>query len=403
MRILHAPHNIANQLTYMARALRDLGHESEVWSLGPSRFEYPSDRTIDNSEGNQHEVWRHFIQAVERFDVFHFHFGQSFFPYGGEGLPPLWDVPVLRMLGKKVFVSFWGSDVRKRKVIETINPWGHLFLADNQPNDSRIEKSIRVWRTYANRMFVHSTELLPHVEGSVVVERNFDLQEWPQTEPADRQRPLLLHLPSSRARKGTELIVEGIDRLKAEGLEFEFRLLENVSHAEAKSAIREADVLIDQLLVGDFGIISVEAMASNRVSVAYLLDDVKQAYPDLPVYDVKPDAFVDRMRELISDRKLRQRLAQAGRTFVKKHFSAPTVARHLIGFYEQEPRPVAFRAFPDWISFGDQRKIEHLGKRIVTLKQQRDRLIEQKKQMQQQIAKRQHSVVGRVIRKLRRK
>lgn len=411
MRILHAPQNISNQLTYMASALRDLGHECEVWTFGESRFAFPCDRTIDVSERNPREVWRHFMDAVERFDVFHFHFGQSFFPHGWEGMPPLWDVPVLRMLGKKVFVSYWGSDARRRKVLETINPWGHLFLADHQPDDDRIEKSIHVWRTYANRMFVHSAELLPHVAGSVVVERSFDLQEWPQVEPADRQRPVLLHIPSKRAMKGTELIVEGVDRLKAEGLEFEFHLLENMSHTEVKSAIREADVLIDQLLVGDFGIISVEAMASNRVSVAYLLDDVKQAYLDLPVYDVNPDTFVDRMRELIRDRKLRQRLAKAGRPFVKKHFSASTIARHLIGFYEQEPCPVAVRAFPDWIAFGDQRKIERFDRRIATLEQQRDRLLGQKERMQQRIAtlqeevielaKRPRSVAERVIRKLR--
>ena len=403
MRILHAPQNISNQLTYMARALRDLGHECEVWTFGESRFAFPCDRTIDVSERNPREVWRHFMDAVERFDVFHFHFGQSFFPHGWEGMPPLWDVPVLRMLGKKGFVSYWGSDARQRKVLETINPWGHLFLAGHQPNDDWIEKSIHVWRTYANRMFVHSVELLPHVAGSVVVERSIDLQEWPQVEPANRQLPVLLHVPSKRAMKGTELIVEGIDRLKAEGLEFEFRLLENVSHTEVKSAIREADVLIDQLVLGDFGIISVETMASSRVSVAYLLEEVKQAYPDLPVYDVKPDTFVDRMRELIRNRKLRRRLARAGRTFVKKHFSASAVARQLIGFYEEEPNSVAARAFPDWIAFGDQRKIERL-------EQAHNRLLGQNNQMQQRIVTLQkelikitplRSVAKRVIRKLR--
>lgn len=403
MRILHAPQNISNQLTYMARALRDLGHESEVWHFGASRFAYPCDRRIDGAERNQREVWRHFIDAVECFDVFHFHFGQSFFPRGWEGMPRLWDVPVLRMLGKKVFVSFWGSDARRRKVVETINPWGHLFLADNQPNDNRIEKSIDVWRTYANRMFVHSVELLPHVEGSVVVERSFDLQEWSQVDPANRKRPVLLHVPSKRAMKGTKLIMEGIDRLKAEGLEFDFHLLENMSHTEVMSTIRDADVVIDQLLVGDFGIISVEAMASNRVSVAFLLDDVKQAYPDVPVYDVNPDTFVDRMRQLIRDRTMRQRLAQAGLPFVKKHFCASVVARHLIGFYEEEPCPVAVRGFSDWRAFGDRHKIERLHGRIATLEQQRDRLIEQKKRMQQEITNCRRSVVERVIRKLRRK
>ncbi len=396
MRILHAPRNISNQATYMARALRNLGHECEVWEFGASRFGFPCDRVIDISKRNPREIWRHFIEALDRFDVFHFHFGRSFFPYGWGKIPAFWDVPLLRALGKKVFISYWGSDARMRRVIETINPWGHLLPGDYKPDDDRIEKSIHIWRTYANCMFVHSPELLPHVPGAVMVERIFDLQEWPQAELTERKRAVLLHIPSKRAMKGTDLIVDGVQRLKAEGLDFEFRLLQDVLHAEVQRTMHDADILIDQLLIGDFGIVSVEAMASNRVSVAYLLDEVKQEYPDLPVYQVNPDTFVDRMRDLILDQKLRRRLAEAGRAFVEKHFSAPTVARKLVAFYDQEPRPVRVRAFPDWLAFGDQRKIEHLDQRIGVLEQQRDRLLVQNGRLQQQIA----TFCGRVSRAL---
>ena len=95
--------------------------------------------------------------------------------------------------------------------------------------------------------------------------------------------PVVLHLPSRRGTKGTERILAGLERLKDEGVAFELRLLEGVPHDEAKRAIADADVVVDNLITGDYEVVSMEAMAESRVAVANVLPTVAAAFPDAPV------------------------------------------------------------------------------------------------------------------------
>src|SRR5690606_39056052 len=76
VRILHAPRNIADQAGVAVRALRRLGHDAEVWEYDEHPFRFPVDRTIDTRSGDPAIWWRTFLEAIERFDVFHFHFGR---------------------------------------------------------------------------------------------------------------------------------------------------------------------------------------------------------------------------------------------------------------------------------------------------------------------------------------
>src|SRR5439155_138644 len=65
-------------------------------------------------------------------------------------------------------------------------------------------------------------------------------------------------------------------------------LVEGVPHEEARHQVRSADVIVDNLLTGDYELVSMEAMASNRVAVANIQDTARAASPDAPVYTVDP-------------------------------------------------------------------------------------------------------------------
>src|SRR6266487_3550217 len=117
MKILHLPLNIANQPGYIARAQRRLGHEADVWEFGNSWFQFPVDRIIDQTAKDVRVLWDAFLDAVDHYDVFHFNFGRGFFSYPWSGLPTLWDLPVLRALGKKVFMTWHGMDVTISRIL----------------------------------------------------------------------------------------------------------------------------------------------------------------------------------------------------------------------------------------------------------------------------------------------
>ena len=74
---------------------------------------------------------------------------------------------------------------------------------------------------------------------------------------------------------------------------------------------------MDNLITGDYELVSIEAMASSRVAVANLLPDVAAAYRELPVFDVNPETFVDRMRLLVTRATRRRLLLEAGALVVR--------------------------------------------------------------------------------------
>ncbi len=361
MRILHAARNTANQAGDAVAGLRRLGHEAEVWEYGPApAFNFPVDRRIPLDSRDPRIFWTTFQEAIERFDVFHFHFGRSLFPDQWGGVPPLWDLPIYRALGKKVFFTFHGSDCRIRAIHLETNPWSYYRTSDIPADDDRTQKVIQVVRTYADRMFVVSPDYLSFIPDAVVMPRLIDLAEWPEQAPAQRDVPTVLHVPSRRGTKGTDRILAGLHELEAEGVPFNLRLLEGVPHEEARKAIQDADIVVDNVITGDYEVVSIEAMASNRVAVANVFPAVSAAYPGNPVYPVDPETFVDRMRDLIMDVDGRRERAARGRAHVAATHDAPVIAARLLEHYEAPAAPVLQRAFPDWLSLEPQRKIEHL-------------------------------------------
>jgi glycosyltransferase involved in cell wall biosynthesis len=364
MRILHAARNIANQPGYVVAALKRMGHEAEVWDYDENPFGFPADRSIDIRSGDPAIWWRTFLDAIERFDVFHFHFARSLFPDSWGGVPPLWDLPIYRILGKKVFATFHGSDIRIRRIHLDVNPYSYYRTSDIRSDDDRTTKVTEVFRTYADAMFIVSPDYLHFVPDAVVMPRVIDLAEWPDQAPEQRDVPRILHVPSRRGTKGTDVVVEGIERLRADGVAFEFDFLEGVPHEEAKRAIRAADIVIDNVITGDYELVSMEAMASSRVAVAHIGDQSRAAFPDAPVYPVDPPSFVERMRTLIADVELRRSLAARGREHVATVHDAPVIAARLLEYYERPSRPVPVRAFPDWLSLEGSRKIERLEREL---------------------------------------
>jgi glycosyltransferase involved in cell wall biosynthesis len=369
MKILHLGRNSANQAGYAVKALRRLGHEAELWEYGPDDFGYGPDRTIALDTKDPLIFWRTFSEAIERFDVINFHAARSFFPGEWGGVPAYWDLPILRALGKKVFHTFHGSDCRIKRIHMENNPWSYYRYSDIRADDDRTEKIIQIFRTYANKLFVTAPDYLSFVPDAEVIGRIIDLDYWPEQSPVQRDIPHILHVPSRRGTKGTDMILEGIERLRAEGLAFEFSLLEGVSHDEARTAIQRADVVIDNLITGDYELVSIETMASNRVALAYRLTPSLVTFPDAPVFNIDPDTFVDRLGGLIRDRDMRVSLAARGREYVAKHHEAMGVARKLVEFYERPDTTVPQRTFPDWASIAYTRKIETLEQRVATLEQ----------------------------------
>lgn len=372
LKVLHAPRNIANQSWESAQGLRLHGVDAEVWQYGDNRFGFPCDRLVDLDSGPV-PVVEAFLDAVNAdFDVLHFHFSRTLFSPRG-GLLEYWDLPIWRALGKKLVFSFHGSDVRLKSRHMEEDEWSYFRFSDIEPDEGLMQQRIRTISAYADALLVGDVPLLPYVPRSIYMPKAIETALYPVVPPAGSRRPRIVHVPSRRGTKGTEFILRGIDALRSRGHDFEFVLAENRSHEEVKELYQGADIVIVKLLGDGVGTSALEAMAMGKVAVTRARDEVLARHPGLPIVNVNPDTFVDRMEDLFSTANLAE-LGIRGRRFVESNHDIRLIGAALLDLYESiTPR----KGTPRW-RYGSEAQIERLLERreleAVRLRQTETRL-----------------------------
>ena len=121
-----------------------------------------------------------------------------------------------------------------------------------------------------------------------------------------------------------------VEALRDEGLDVRLVLLERRPNREVRDALRTADVVAEQFLVG-YGLLAVEAMASGAAVISnlgWLPEDVRRhpAIVDSPIVDANPETLTDRLRELVIDPERRARLGTLGREYVMRWHSDTAAA-----------------------------------------------------------------------------
>jgi hypothetical protein len=255
------------------------------------------------------------------------------------------DLRLAQRLGKPGLVEFWGSDIRDPEIARLGNPY--YARAESQWGDPPYESRKRSWQNqqrFGQRGFaclMPCPELAPYLRGDLFPEpirtrSRVALAEYePQYASARSPRPLVVHAPTAPLMKGTPAVLAAIEALKSR-FDFEFRLLGNLPRHEALACLRNCDVLLDQFVVGDHGLISVESMALGKPVVCYLLPSVVAALPpECPIVNANQDNLAEVLAGLLSDGPRREQLGRQGRAYVEQYHDAHKIARQLCGVYER--------------------------------------------------------------------
>src|SRR5207237_1936977 len=118
-----------------------------------------------------------------------------------------------------------------------------------------------------------------------------------------------------------------------EGLAVRLDLIEGVSHTEVLRRLRDADIVVDQLLIGWYGGFAVEAMALAKPVLCFIREESAADNPfgtELPIVRTTPDTLVARLRELAVDREARAKIGAAPRAFVELDHDPRRVARKVL-------------------------------------------------------------------------
>jgi glycosyltransferase involved in cell wall biosynthesis len=379
LRVLHAPWNIGGHPGQISRAERELGLDSHAVTLKENAYAFPIDEVLTAPGASAYAVERARIRLLRRalrdFDLVHFNFGQSILesetapdPLGGfrhsagRGLWQLYaravwmaDLPVLRAYGKGMAVTFQGDDARQGDASRTrdANSVAHQVGPNyyTSRGDAWKRKVIARFARYSDLIYALNPDLL-HVlppRAQFLPYGNLDPREWPEIGLAGGDTLSIVHAPTHRGVKGTEFVVQVVEKLRAEGRKVELSIIEGHSVEAARALYRRADLLIDQLLIGWYGGLAVEFMALGKPVLAYLRREDLHFIPaemaaELPIVQATPHSLYTVLKDLLDrPRSELAAIGRRGRSFVERWHDPRRIACRLGRDYQAVMARIAAR------------------------------------------------------------
>ena len=289
------------------QALRRRGVEAKLVVFNRYRLHPEADESLERRGRflrRQAAQWRALLRLLPRTDVFHFYFGLTLVPQSLQ-------FPILRALRRKSVMHYLGSDIRGKT-----------------PQELAFGKK-------AGAEIVGSYDALRWVPDAEFVPPGIDVHSIEPAPPGDRARPVILHAPSSRRRKGTEHVVAAVEELDADLL-----LVEGLDHREAFERYREADIVVDQLNAGWYGLFAIECMALGKPVVTFLHEEARRRTEqelgvEVPIVSATKEDLRSRLEPLVADAAERRRLGAASRAYVEQVHDLERVADRLLALYSR--------------------------------------------------------------------
>lgn len=325
-----APTNLAGQTSILARYLRKAGASATSLVFTKNKFGYSADVFFPLSDYPR--IVRYFIKvpyflkSLFQFDVFHFHGGSSLF--SGTS-----DLPIYRFLGKKVVMHFHGSEIRNPQLIIARGEDGKVPPTQTTDQIARLE----FLRKYVDKFIVSTPDLLEIVPEAAYLPNSVGEEWFSYKRPKKKNKNfVIVHAPTNRKIKGTDYVISACENLKKQGYNVELRIIENVPNQEVMEIYSQADVAVDWLLLGWYGVFSIENMALGNPVVAYIDEDLKEKFaPDLPIINATKETVESVLENLIKNKSSLKSQRRKFKDYARKNHYPLSNARKLLKIYRE--------------------------------------------------------------------
>ncbi len=118
-----------------------------------------------------------------------------------------------------------------------------------------------------------------------------------------------------------------------------FRIVENLTYSSALEVYKNADIFIDQLLIGWYGGFAVEGMAYGKPVVSYIRQEDLDVVPpemraQIPVVNATARTLFQVMDDLLRDKEQIRSIGLKGRSYVERWHNPSTIAYQMKACYE---------------------------------------------------------------------
>lgn len=328
---------------YHKQALERYGYKSETFVYHTWYFTDEFDVNIGKYCPRAFGPYVSYVYAIFRYKCIYTYFTGG--PLGFTTLLARLEPFLLQLAGIKTVVMPFGSDVHvltRGQNRLMVNGYARDYPGFRHSR-KRTANLIDVWTRGADHiisgcdwidfLYFWDTLMLAHfaIDTDAIALPDFnDISDKPIS-------PLrLIHAPNHRSLKGTEHIVKAVEELKAEGTSIELSIVEGVTNSELIEKIKEADVVVDQLIIGWYAMFALEGMSMGKPVVCHIRPDFRDVYigagilqPDeLPLVEASVTTIKETLRHLasLSKNELNE-IGQRSRDFVEKHHSTEVIGK----------------------------------------------------------------------------
>ncbi len=254
---------------------------------------------------------------------------------------------LIAKLAKYRFVTFVGADIRMPEIELTLNPYYKYAYYDEgyerkheSNNDSneivrclaKLDYGIIVWdaETFIDRKITSKVGIVPHASANKT--QNNLIKNL-----SAEKKVIIIHSPTASIAKGTKFVLKAIEKLKEKNIPFEFRLLKDLPNEEYQQLLMEADIYIDQLIWGAYGVAAQQALEMGKVVVAYIAParlKLFQEINNLPVQNATIDNLTEVLEFLITNREMREEISRQSILYYKKMHQPENVATKMFATYK---------------------------------------------------------------------
>jgi glycosyltransferase involved in cell wall biosynthesis len=278
-----------------------------------------------------------FDYAIKKYDIFNMPFTGgilSFTPLAKQ------EAQLLHTVGARIITLAYGFDYFQYSRV--LDPsYRHAIIA-NYPEMARkefiVHENYKYWAEHSDIiMGSMATDGLGRWDIIPVNTVTIDADLW---QPAKKKSNAdgvsgvvkISHSPNHRFVKGTEFIIDAVNKLKSENILVELILVENKTNEQVREILQnEVDIHIEQLVYTGYALSAIEGMACGLTVITNedneLLTRVLRRYSFLnecPVVSATPENIGEILKCLVRNPSLRHELGEAGRKYIEKYHSEHT-------------------------------------------------------------------------------
>lgn len=340
MKVLHLPTDTGGNAWGLSRGERLLGLESDVLAIAQSSIGYEADIQLHLDKMPSYKGLKYlkllkaFLNIRSKYDIYHFNYGSSLLHRREHPWLYQLDLPFYPRKAK-LFATYNGCDARQKfptmqrtPIAACHNEACYGGMCNSGEKDKERRLSIEKMAHYVDHIWALNPDLLYFLpqEKASFLPYTVAIPSKELYIPKLEKKLKVVHAPTNQAAKGSGYIMSALERLKNKYSNLiEIHLVQNMPHKQALEVYKQADLVVDQVLVGWYGAFAVETMMMGKPVIARIaIEDLKFIPPMMAdellqtVIQADPGSVEGVIEKCLHDRSFLRRRSEASAAYAAK-------------------------------------------------------------------------------------